>query len=65
MLEVNRLVLETIEPRVDGVVDSGCEIIGRVAVGPDGHEAEVTPATRVPRAHRLVLGDHSKVQISA
>jgi glucose-1-phosphate thymidylyltransferase len=34
MLEVNRLVLETIEPRVDGVVDSGCEIIGRVAVGP-------------------------------
>jgi glucose-1-phosphate thymidylyltransferase len=129
MLEVNRLVLETIEPRVDGVVDSGCEIIGRVVVGPGaqisgsrivgpviigagskvtgsyvgpftaiadecaiddseieysivlsgasirgvrrieasliGHDAEVTPATRVPRAHRLVLGDHSKVQISA
>jgi glucose-1-phosphate thymidylyltransferase len=129
MLEVNRLVLETIEPRVDGIVDSGCEIIGRVAVEPGaqvsasrivgpviigagskvtgsyvgpftaiadectiddseieysivlsrasirgvrrieasliGHDAEVTPASRVPRAHRLVLGDHSKVQISA
>src|ERR1700733_1274321 len=129
MLEVNRLVLETIEPRVDGIVDSGCEIIGRVVVesgaqvsgtrvvgpviigagskvtgsyvGPFtaiagegtiddseieysivlsrasirgvrrieasliGHDAEVTPASRVPRAHRLVLGDHSKVQISA
>jgi glucose-1-phosphate thymidylyltransferase len=129
MLEVNRLVLETIEPRVDGIVDSGCEIIGRVVVEPGaqvsgsrivgpviigagskvtgsyvgpftaiadecaiddseieysivlsrasirgvrrieasliGHDAEVTPASRVPRAHRLVLGDHSKVQISA
>jgi glucose-1-phosphate thymidylyltransferase len=129
MLEVNRLVLETIEPRVDGIVDRGCEIIGRVVVGPGaqisgsrivgpviigagskvsgsyvgpftaiaegctiddseieysivlsgasirgvrrieasliGHDAEVTPASRVPRAHRLVLGDHSKVQISA
>jgi len=30
-----------------------------------GHYAEVTPASRVPRAHRLVLGDHSKVQISS
>ena len=129
MLEVNRLVLESLEPRADGVVDPGCEIIGRVAVeagaqvsgsrivGPAvigagskvtgsyigpytaiaenctvddseieysillsgasirgvrrieasliGHDAEVTPAPRVPRAHRLVLGDHSKVQISS
>ena len=129
MLEVNRLVLETIDPRLDGIVDSDCEIIGRVVVEPGaqvsgsrivgpviigagskvtgsyvgpftaiaegctvddseieysivlsrasirgvrrieasiiGHEAEVTPAPRVPRAHRLVLGDHSKVQISA
>jgi glucose-1-phosphate thymidylyltransferase len=128
MLEVNRLVLETIEPRLDGTVDSGCEIIGRVVVEPGaqvsgsrivgpaiigagskvtgsyvgpftaiaegcaiddseieysivlsrasirgvrrieasiiGHDAEVTPAPRVPRAHRFVLGDHSKVQIS-
>ena len=34
-----------------------CSLIGR--------EAEVTPAPRVPKAHRLVLGDHSKVQISS
>jgi glucose-1-phosphate thymidylyltransferase len=25
----------------------------------------VTPAPKVPKAHRLVLGDHSKVQISS
>ena len=30
-----------------------------------GHDVEVTPAPRVPKAHRLVLGDHSKVQISS
>jgi glucose-1-phosphate thymidylyltransferase len=129
MLEVNRLVLEGLEPRLDGAVESDCEIIGRVVVeagarvsgsrivGPAiigagstvsgsyigpftaidedcsieeseieysivlsrasirgvrrieasliGHDAEVTPAPRVPRAHRLVLGDHSKVQISS
>jgi glucose-1-phosphate thymidylyltransferase len=129
MLEVNRLVLEGIEPRIDGQVDDDCEIIGRVVVetgalvcssrivGPAiigagskiigsyigpftaiddscsvheseieysivlsnasikgvrrieasliGHYADVTPAPRVPRAHRLVLGDHSKVQISS
>ncbi|MGH3282549.1 MAG: sugar phosphate nucleotidyltransferase, partial [Trebonia sp.] len=129
MLEVNRLVLEGLEPQIDGSVDDACEIIGRVVVeegatvtgsrivGPAiigagatitgsyigpftaidencsvddteieysivlsdaslkgvrrieasliGHHAEVTPAPRVPRAHRLVLGDHSKVQISS
>jgi glucose-1-phosphate thymidylyltransferase len=129
MLEVNRLVLEGQEPRLDGTVSDDCEIIGRVVVengatvtgsrivgpviigagssvtgsyiGPFtaieedcsveeseieysivlsrasirgvrrieasiiGHDAEVTPAPRVPRAHRLVLGDHSKVQISS
>jgi glucose-1-phosphate thymidylyltransferase len=129
MLEVNRLVLESQEPRSDGTVDDASEIIGRVVVeagatvtgsrivgpviigagstisgsyiGPFtaiddgcsvddseieysivlsrasirgvrrieasliGHDAEVTPAPRVPRAHRLVLGDHSKVQISS
>jgi glucose-1-phosphate thymidylyltransferase len=129
MLEVNRLVLETVEPRLDGTTDAGCEIIGRVVVeagaqvsgsrivGPAiigagtkvtnsyvgpfsaigencvlddteiqysivldsvsirgvrrieasliGHHAEVTPAPRVPKVHRLVLGDHSKVQISS
>ncbi|MHA4818708.1 glucose-1-phosphate thymidylyltransferase [Streptomyces aculeolatus] len=128
MLQVNQLVLEQMDPDVQGdVVDS--ELIGRVAVAPGavvrasrivgpavigpgtvvedsylgpftsvaedcqitdseveysvvlrgaairgvrrieasliGHEVEVTPAPRTPRAHRLVLGDHSKVQICA
>jgi len=127
-LEVNRLVLESVEPSVKGSVDEASELIGRVVVeegasvtgsrivgpvvigegtrvrdsyvGPFtsidrdcsvhdseieysivlrgasidgvgriecsliGREAEVTPAPRVPKAHRLVLGDHSKVQIS-
>jgi glucose-1-phosphate thymidylyltransferase len=129
MLEVNRLVLEGIEPAVRGSVDDASELIGRVrieagaqvsgsrivgpviigpgtrvsgsyvgpftSVAPDcvitdseieysillrgasiqgvrrieasliGHHVEVTPSPRVPRAHRLVLGDHSKVQISS
>jgi len=129
MLEVNRLVLESIEPAVSGRVDDASELIGRVAieagaevresriVGPViigrgtrvsgsyigpftsiaqdctiadseieysivlrgasiqgvsrieasliGHQVEVTPSPRVPKAHRLVLGDHSKVQISS
>jgi len=129
MLEVNRLVLESIEPLRAGSVDEASEIIGRVAiergaevcgsriVGPAiigagtrvtgsyvgpftsiaeecliadseieysivlhgasiqgvrrieasliGHNVEVTPAPRVPKAHRLILGDHSKVQISS
>jgi glucose-1-phosphate thymidylyltransferase len=129
MLEVNRMVLEGMEPRQQGVLDSETEIIGRVViedgvrvsrsriVGPVilgagttvdhsyigpftsvaqgctiadseveysiilrgasvrgvrrieasiiGHDVEVTPAPSVPRAHRLILGDHSKVQISS
>jgi glucose-1-phosphate thymidylyltransferase len=129
MLEVNRLVLEGIEPRISGTVSPDSELIGRVIVedgaqvsgsrivgpaiiGADtkltgsyvgpftaiaggcaiddseieysivlsrasirgvrrieasliGHHAQVTPAPRAPRAHRLVLGDHSKVQISS
>ena len=32
MLEVNRLVLESLEPRCDGTVDAGSELIGRVAI---------------------------------
>jgi glucose-1-phosphate thymidylyltransferase len=129
MLEVNRSVLELLEPRVDGMVDAASELVGRVVVeagaevarsrivgpvvvgsgtrildsyvgpftsiGPDclvskseiefsivldrsrisgvrrieasliGREVEVTPAPAVPHAHRLVLGDHSRVQISS
>jgi glucose-1-phosphate thymidylyltransferase len=128
MLEVNRLVLETVEPRMTGFVED-CELIGRVIVdegakvsgsrivGPAiigarttvtgsyvgpyssisadcviddseieysivlpgasirgvrrieasliGRDVEVTPAPKTPKAHRLVLGDHSKVQISS
>jgi len=26
---------------------------------------EVTPSPKTPKAHRLILGDHSKVQISS
>ncbi|HLU76205.1 MAG TPA: glucose-1-phosphate thymidylyltransferase [Nonomuraea sp.] len=126
MLEVNRLVLESLDPETLGRVDAS-ELIGRVRVeagavversrlvgpvivgsgavvrdsyvGPYtsigagcavtrseveysilmprasidgvgrieqsliGHDAEVTRAPDTPRAHRLVLGDHSKVQI--
>jgi len=129
MLEVNRTVLEGIEPAVHGTVDGETELIGRVVVeagatvrtsrivgpviigagtevsgsyiGPFtsvasgcsisdseieysivlegasirgvrrieasliGHQVEVTPAPMVPKAHRLILGDHSKVQISS
>ncbi|GGZ62852.1 glucose-1-phosphate thymidylyltransferase [Streptomyces subrutilus] len=128
MLEVNRLVLEAVEPRCDGVVENS-EIIGRVrieegavvrnarVVGPVvigagtvvadsyvgpftsiaeeclvedselefsivlrgasisgvrrieasliGRHVQVTPAPPVPHAHRLVLGDHSRAQISS
>ncbi|AYN43602.1 glucose-1-phosphate thymidylyltransferase [Streptomyces dangxiongensis] len=128
MLEVNRTVLESIEPMIAGDVDDATEIVGRVRiadgatvrrsrivgpvviasgvevsgsyVGPFtsisercriedseiefsivlsgssitgvrrveasliGRNVEVTPAPRAPAAHRLILGDHSKVQIS-
>ncbi|MFG1705587.1 glucose-1-phosphate thymidylyltransferase [Nonomuraea sp. M3C6] len=129
MLEVNRLVLESVEAKVRGNVDEASELVGRVVVekgavversrivgpviighgarisdsyvGPFtsigaacavtdseieysivlprasiagvgriessliGHDVEVTPAPNTPKAHRLVLGDHSKVQISS
>ncbi|MER5912232.1 glucose-1-phosphate thymidylyltransferase [Streptomyces sp. NPDC001982] len=129
MLEVNRSVLETLEPLNEGTVSEDSEVIGRVRieagarvsgsriVGPAiigagtvvehayvgpftsvsgdcriedseieysivlrgssvtgvrrveasliGRDVEVTPAPRNPSAHRLVLGDHSKVQISS
>jgi glucose-1-phosphate thymidylyltransferase len=39
--------------------------VRRIEASIIGHEVEVTPAPRVPRAHRLILGDHSKVQISS
>src|SRR6201999_4616915 len=39
MLEVNRLVLESLEPRLDGEVDDASEIIGRVVVEAGGRGA--------------------------
>jgi glucose-1-phosphate thymidylyltransferase len=129
MLEVNRSVLETVEPRTSGTVDAASEIIGRVVVekgadvrgsrlvgplviGADsqvidsyigpytsiaercvirsseiaysivledsviqglsridgsliGRHVRLERATTVQRAHRLVLGDNSEVQISS
>jgi glucose-1-phosphate thymidylyltransferase len=49
------------------IVLGGASIRGvrRIEASIIGHDVEVTPAPRVPRAHRLVLGDHSKVQISS
>ncbi|GAB3993611.1 hypothetical protein GCM10029992_05740 [Glycomyces albus] len=39
--------------------------VGRIEASLIGRNVEVTPAPRVPAAHRLVIGDYSKVQISA
>jgi glucose-1-phosphate thymidylyltransferase len=129
MLEVNRMVLESAEPRLDGTADEASELIGRVVieagarvsgsrivgpviigagtevtgsyVGPFtsvaagcviedseieysivltgaairgvrrigasliGRDTEVTAASHVQDTHQLVLGDHSRVQISS
>jgi len=128
MLETNRKVLESFEPRIDGEVDDESRIVGRVVVeagariirstvrGPAvighntvimdsyvgpytsiyhscdverieiehsivlerstikdvariedsliGRDVEVVPSTLLPRAHRLLLGDHSRVSIA-
>ncbi|MDQ1679191.1 MAG: glucose-phosphate thymidylyltransferase, partial [Frankiaceae bacterium] len=49
------------------IVLKGASIRGvrRIEASLIGRGVEVTPSTRQPRAHRLVLGDHSKVQISS
>jgi glucose-1-phosphate thymidylyltransferase len=49
------------------IVLGGASVRGvrRIETSLIGHNVEVTPAPRTPRAHRLVLGDHSKVQISS
>ncbi|CAM5593854.1 glucose-1-phosphate thymidylyltransferase [Streptomyces aurantiogriseus] len=43
--------------------DSSIDGVGRIENSLIGRHVEVTPAPAVPSAHRLVLGDHSKVQI--
>jgi glucose-1-phosphate thymidylyltransferase len=49
------------------IVLTGASICGvrRIEASLIGRGVEITPAPRVPNAHRLVLGDHSKVQISS
>ena len=49
------------------IVLRGASISGvrRIEASIIGRDVEVTPAPRVPKAHRLILGDHSKVQISS
>jgi glucose-1-phosphate thymidylyltransferase len=45
--------------------DSSIQGVGRIEASLIGRHVEVTPAPSVPSAHRLVLGDHSKVQITS
>jgi glucose-1-phosphate thymidylyltransferase len=49
------------------IVLTGASICGvrRIEASLIGRDVEITPAPHVPKAHRLVLGDHSKVQISS
>ncbi|MCK8676721.1 MULTISPECIES: glucose-1-phosphate thymidylyltransferase [Streptomyces] len=49
------------------IVLSGSSVhgVGRVEASLIGRNVEITPAPPIPAAHRLVLGDHSKVQISS
>jgi glucose-1-phosphate thymidylyltransferase len=49
------------------IVLRGASIRGvrRIEASFIGHDVQVTPAPRVPKAHRLILGDHSRVQISS
>ena len=45
--------------------DSLISGVSRIEASLVGRYVEVTPAPRVPAAHRLVVGDYSKVQISS
>jgi len=49
------------------IVLAGASICGvrRIEASLIGRGVQITPAPRVPKAHRLVLGDHSRVQISS
>jgi len=38
--------------------------VGRIEDSLIGKEVEVSPSTALPRAHRLMLGDHSRVSIA-
>jgi glucose-1-phosphate thymidylyltransferase len=43
--------------------DSSIQGVGRIESSLIGRHVEVTPTVGMPTVHRLVLGDHSKVQI--
>jgi glucose-1-phosphate thymidylyltransferase len=59
-------VLDDTEIQYSIVLDSvSIRGVRRIEASLIGRHAEVTPAPRVPKVHRLVLGDHSKVQISS
>jgi glucose-1-phosphate thymidylyltransferase len=45
--------------------ESSVSGVRRVEASLIGRNVEVTPAPRRPAAHRFILGDHSKVQISS
>jgi glucose-1-phosphate thymidylyltransferase len=47
------------------LADASIRGVRRIEASLIGRAVEVTPAPRVPKAHRLVLGDHSRVQISS
>jgi glucose-1-phosphate thymidylyltransferase len=49
------------------IVLANCSIsgVGRIEASLIGRNVELTPAPAVPKAHRMVLGDYSKVQISS
>jgi glucose-1-phosphate thymidylyltransferase len=49
------------------IVLSNCSIRGvrRIEASLIGRNVELTPAPAVPKAHRFVLGDYSRVQISS
>jgi glucose-1-phosphate thymidylyltransferase len=59
-------VLDDTEIEYSIVLDTASiQGVHRIEASLIGHHVEVTPAPRVPRAHRLILGDHSKVQIGS
>ncbi len=49
------------------IVLAGASICGvrRIEASLIGRGVDITPAPRMPKAHRLILGDHSRVQISS
>lgn len=55
ILEVNRLILETLEPRIDGVVDEHSKVHGRVVVESDAQI--VNSVLRGP----LIIGEGTRV----